>query len=223
MPGWPSALKTGVNGVNRPERVKVAIGSGAGRVERPERERALGERRREQRVVGRKEGDQLAGERLQLHGQAHALHRVQLLDHREDRPAHRLHVLRGRLVPAHDARSRRSTWRCGSRTPRRTSRSTPPPATADRPPPPRGRASAAARRPRRPPAQHTGSTTRIGDRRERGRRDPQAAAAIGDRPRPAPAARPRRTARTAAAPRWRRRSHSRRARRGSPPCRRRCA
>src|ERR1019366_6236042 len=27
--GWPEALKTGVKGVNRPERVKVAIGSGA--------------------------------------------------------------------------------------------------------------------------------------------------------------------------------------------------
>ena len=29
MAGWPLALKIGVNGVNRPERVKVDIGSGA--------------------------------------------------------------------------------------------------------------------------------------------------------------------------------------------------
>jgi hypothetical protein len=29
MPGWPLALNTGVNGVNNPERVNVAIGSGA--------------------------------------------------------------------------------------------------------------------------------------------------------------------------------------------------
>ena len=66
------ALNTGVNGVNRPERVNVAIGSARGRVERAERQRPLGERRREQRVVGGEEVDQPAREGLQLDGRAEA-------------------------------------------------------------------------------------------------------------------------------------------------------
>ena len=43
---------------------------GRSRVERPQRQRALGQRGREQRVVGLQEGDQLARERLQLDGRA---------------------------------------------------------------------------------------------------------------------------------------------------------
>ena len=189
---------------------------GRGGVERAERQRALGERGREQRVVGLEEGDQAPGERLQAHGRAHALDRRSASGPSSRSPSSSAPC---RFGPSARARrpcpSRRSTARRGWRRPRRTAPTGPPPATADRPPRPRARASAAARRRRRRPARTIGSTHGVGSGRQRRGGDPQPPGVA----RGAAA----RTARPAAAPRSRRPARSRRARRGSRRCRRRCA
>ena len=193
-------------------------------VERAERQRALGERGREQRVVGCEEGHELARE-------APAAARP------APRPCDRVHAA------APSRRSPSSSAPC----PRRSARARRRARVGDRERDVVGEDGAeelAAGRlelPRRidlldlvpERAQQLGGVVdgrradrvddRVGDRADAW--SPRSAAAESPRSRARGAAgrRPRRTARTAAAPRWRRRAHSRRARRGSRPCRRRCA
>ena len=66
-PGWPVALKTGVNGVNRPERVNVDIGSGAAVSSVPSGSGRSASAGRQQRVVGRQERTSRRAKRLQPH------------------------------------------------------------------------------------------------------------------------------------------------------------
>ena len=84
-------------------------------VERAERQRALRQRGREQRVVRRQERDEPAREAPAARTAARHAARAcpSLRDHREDRPAHRLHVLGASARARRRARSRRSTARCG--------------------------------------------------------------------------------------------------------------
>ncbi len=189
-----------------------------GGVERAERQRALGQRGGEQRVVGLQELRSAGGRTPAAAAVAPRLSMaLSLPDHRVDRPAHRLDVvLCRRLAARRRSRRRRSTARCGCRTPRRT-------APAGRRPPRRlDLLDLVAER-----AQQLGGVARRPARRA-GRRPRRRSAAAWWRRSAAPGpgsrrAAVRRTARAAAGPRWRRRARSRRARRGSPRCRRRCA
>lgn len=72
MPGWPLALNTGVNGVNRPERVNVDIGSGAAVSSVPSGSGALGQAGVSTASYGARKGNQAPRERLQAYRGAHA-------------------------------------------------------------------------------------------------------------------------------------------------------
>ena len=119
-PGLAAGVEDGRERREQPRAGEGRHRFGRRRVERPERQRALGERGGEQRVIRLQERDQAPCERPAAAPRRHALDGAQLLDHREDRPAHRLHVLGGRLAPGNHRLSRRSTGRCGWRRRRRT-------------------------------------------------------------------------------------------------------
>ena len=213
--GWPVALKTGVNGVNRPERRERRHRFGRGRVERAERQRALGQRRREQRVVGGQEA------RPDVARTPAAARPRRCPARRSSSGPSRRSPSSSAPCPRRSARarrpcpSRRSTGRCGCEN--TAPNSSPQPVRLPR------RIDLLDLVPER--AQQLGRVgdglrahrvdDRVGDGRQRRGGDPQPA---GRAPR-----RCARTARPAAAPRSRRPARSRRARRGSPRCRRRCA